>query len=130
MQRGPNRANVIHRRIGLVETGRSASDGRPKFFNVFFARPRARESGQARQGTLIYADAPTGPVQTEVKPSWDYDPDLRPKNFQQHAFGMVNALERAVMASGSYGKKAASGASCPAYLEYQPHWWPGSHEVN
>lgn len=44
---------------------------------------------------------------TEVKASWDYDPTLQPKNFQQHAFGMVNALERFAMISGSYAKKAA-----------------------
>jgi hypothetical protein len=44
---------------------------------------------------------------TEVKAAWDFDPSLRPKNFQQHAFGMVIALERAMFISGSHGKKAA-----------------------
>jgi hypothetical protein len=44
---------------------------------------------------------------TEPKAAWDYDPELRPKNFQQHAFGMVNALERAMWISGQSGKKVA-----------------------
>jgi len=44
---------------------------------------------------------------TEPQAAWDFDPQLRPKNFQQHAFGMVNALERAMFISGSHGKKAA-----------------------
>jgi hypothetical protein len=42
---------------------------------------------------------------TEPQAAWDFDPQLRPKNFQQHAFGMVNALERAMFISGSHGKK-------------------------
>jgi hypothetical protein len=44
---------------------------------------------------------------TEPKAAWDYDPELRPRNFQQHAFGMMNALERALWISGRFGKKAA-----------------------
>jgi hypothetical protein len=43
----------------------------------------------------------------EPKAAWDYDPELQPKNFQQHAFGMMHALERALWISGRSGKKAA-----------------------
>jgi hypothetical protein len=70
---------------------------------------------------------------TEPKAAWDYDPTLRPKTFQQHAFGMVNALERAMMISGSHSKKAAfwgilSGvlgilAAGSAWMSYWMSYW-------
>jgi succinate dehydrogenase/fumarate reductase cytochrome b subunit len=42
-----------------------------------------------------------------VKPSWEYDSSLKPKNFQQHAFGMVNALDFQQFWAGYYNKRAA-----------------------
>jgi hypothetical protein len=53
---------------------------------------------------------------TEPKAAWDYDPELRPKNFEQHNFGMVNALERALWLSSQSGKKAAFWGMASAVL--------------
>jgi hypothetical protein len=65
---------------------------------------------------------------TEVKAAWDFDPNLQPKNFQQHAFGMVNALERFAMISGSYGKKAALWGILSGVLGILAAITPGSHK--
>jgi hypothetical protein len=42
-----------------------------------------------------------------VKPAWDYDPKLRPKNMVEDAWGLANALERAFMISANRNTTAA-----------------------
>jgi hypothetical protein len=43
----------------------------------------------------------------EPEAAWDYDPSFSPRNFEQHAFGMMHAIERALMLTGRLGKRAA-----------------------
>lgn len=44
---------------------------------------------------------------TKAIPSWERDPELKPKNMQQHLFGMVNALDAQQFWAGRWNAKAA-----------------------
>jgi hypothetical protein len=41
------------------------------------------------------------------RPAWDYDPELRPRNMEEHNFGMLNALDAAQFWSSRSSKMAA-----------------------
>jgi hypothetical protein len=100
-------------RISLLSQRRVASENRA----VGPGRDRGGATGQtmitlsyllgvlAAIGVIISGVYSYKAAGTEPQAAWDFDPQLRPKNFQQHAFGMVNALERAMFISGSHGKK-------------------------
>ena len=45
-------------------------------------------------------------ARVEVRPVWDDDPSLEPKNIAMHTFGMTNALEAANFWAGRLGRKA------------------------
>jgi hypothetical protein len=52
----------------------------------------------------------------QPKPVWDDNPELKPSNFQMHAFGMLRALEAAQFWAGRQSRLAAIWALIAAIL--------------